>query len=213
MSISHSHRLQRRSNRTQGESHESFPVASDVPMAARRRSPDAPIRLPPRLIPILFVGNSYTFGRVDPVMSYNAANVHDLTRRDERRQSRAARILRASSVGRRSRNLQAVHGPGRSRLRRVDIGAQRRFAARSLSQHEPGRLGSPLQYRQPEVGRRRAAGLERRAAAQPKGLQREPGHFQLLHEQARGLHPTGIKAGYRDARSLNTTEGQLWGGP
>jgi hypothetical protein len=30
-------------------------------------------------IPILFMGDSYTFGRVDPVMSYNAANVHDLT--------------------------------------------------------------------------------------------------------------------------------------
>jgi len=30
-------------------------------------------------INILFVGNSYTFGRVDPVMSYNAAAVHDLT--------------------------------------------------------------------------------------------------------------------------------------
>ena len=29
---------------------------------------------------ILFVGNSYTFGRVDPVMSYNAANVTDLSR-------------------------------------------------------------------------------------------------------------------------------------
>jgi hypothetical protein len=28
---------------------------------------------------ILFVGNSYTFGRVDPVMSYNTANVRDLT--------------------------------------------------------------------------------------------------------------------------------------
>jgi hypothetical protein len=28
---------------------------------------------------ILFVGNSYTFGRVDPVLSYNAAAVHDLT--------------------------------------------------------------------------------------------------------------------------------------
>lgn len=27
----------------------------------------------------LFVGNSFTFGRVDPVMSYNASNVHDLT--------------------------------------------------------------------------------------------------------------------------------------
>jgi hypothetical protein len=30
-------------------------------------------------VAILFVGNSYTFGRVDPVMSYNAAQVHDLT--------------------------------------------------------------------------------------------------------------------------------------
>ena len=30
-------------------------------------------------VEILFVGDSYTFGRVDPVMSYNAANVHDLT--------------------------------------------------------------------------------------------------------------------------------------
>jgi len=31
-------------------------------------------------VSILFVGNSYTFGRVDPVMSYNAANVDDMTR-------------------------------------------------------------------------------------------------------------------------------------
>jgi hypothetical protein len=30
-------------------------------------------------VEVLFVGNSYTFGRVDPVMSYNAANVTDLT--------------------------------------------------------------------------------------------------------------------------------------
>jgi hypothetical protein len=30
-------------------------------------------------ISILFVGNSYTFGRADPAMSYNAANVRDLT--------------------------------------------------------------------------------------------------------------------------------------
>jgi hypothetical protein len=29
---------------------------------------------------ILFVGNSYTFGRVDPVMSYNVGNVTDMTR-------------------------------------------------------------------------------------------------------------------------------------
>jgi hypothetical protein len=30
-------------------------------------------------VKVLFVGNSYTFGRIDPVMSYNAANVQDLT--------------------------------------------------------------------------------------------------------------------------------------
>src|SRR4051812_13487823 len=30
-------------------------------------------------VKVLLVGNSYTFGRIDPVMSYNAANVHDLT--------------------------------------------------------------------------------------------------------------------------------------
>jgi len=30
-------------------------------------------------VSVLFVGNSYTFGRIDPVMSYNAANVTDLT--------------------------------------------------------------------------------------------------------------------------------------
>src|SRR5262245_49547277 len=29
---------------------------------------------------ILFVGNSYTFGRVDPVMTYNKENVDDMTR-------------------------------------------------------------------------------------------------------------------------------------
>jgi hypothetical protein len=31
-------------------------------------------------VSVLFVGNSYTFGRVDPVLTYNAANVSDLTR-------------------------------------------------------------------------------------------------------------------------------------
>lgn len=30
-------------------------------------------------VSILFVGNSYTFGRLDPVLTYNAANVRDLT--------------------------------------------------------------------------------------------------------------------------------------
>lgn len=43
-------------------------VAALAPLAARAEATK-----------ILFVGNSYTFGRVDPVMSYNAANIHDLT--------------------------------------------------------------------------------------------------------------------------------------
>jgi hypothetical protein len=30
-------------------------------------------------VSVLFVGNSYTFGRLDPVLTYNAANVRDLT--------------------------------------------------------------------------------------------------------------------------------------
>ena len=40
------------------------------------------IALPASAAPtsILFVGNSYTFGRVDPVLTYNAANVRDLTK-------------------------------------------------------------------------------------------------------------------------------------
>lgn len=40
----------------------------------------APAWLGATPVDVLFVGNSFTFGRVDPVMSYNAANVNDLTR-------------------------------------------------------------------------------------------------------------------------------------
>ncbi|SEA98384.1 hypothetical protein [Rubrimonas cliftonensis] len=50
-----------------------LPVAA--PIAAPMSAQAAPIE-------VLFVGNSYTFGRVDPVMSYNAANVADLTSPD-----------------------------------------------------------------------------------------------------------------------------------
>lgn len=47
-----------------------LPLIAALPAAAQVASP---------AIEVLFVGNSYTFGRVDPVMGYNAANVHDLT--------------------------------------------------------------------------------------------------------------------------------------
>lgn len=38
-----------------------------------------PLAAPAAPVDVLFVGNSYTFGRVDPVMSYNATHVTDLT--------------------------------------------------------------------------------------------------------------------------------------
>ena len=41
--------------------------------------PPPPPSTPAKTAKILFVGNSYTFGRLDPVMSYDAGNVHDLT--------------------------------------------------------------------------------------------------------------------------------------
>ena len=51
-------------------------LAACIPLACSLVSSAAHAADP---ISILFVGNSYTFGRVDPVMGYNAANVRDLT--------------------------------------------------------------------------------------------------------------------------------------
>lgn len=42
----------------------------------------APLALQAAPISVLFVGNSYTFGHHDPVLSYNAANVRDMTAPD-----------------------------------------------------------------------------------------------------------------------------------
>ena len=47
-------------------------AAALIAACACTAAPAAPVS-------VLFVGNSYTFGRIDPVMSYNAANVDDLT--------------------------------------------------------------------------------------------------------------------------------------
>jgi hypothetical protein len=51
-------------------------LAATCVLAAVLGTPAAHAQQP---ISVLFVGNSYTFGRVDPVMSYNAANVRDMT--------------------------------------------------------------------------------------------------------------------------------------
>ena len=52
-------------------------VAVAMALAAAMATEAVRADAPP--ISVLFVGNSYTFGRVDPVLSYNAANVRDLT--------------------------------------------------------------------------------------------------------------------------------------
>jgi hypothetical protein len=87
---------------------------------------------------VLFVGNSYTFGRVDPVMSYNAANVDRPHVRDVARQSRRLQRGRAAPVGRHPGRFKKLTDQAGPRLRRLDLGAQRRVAARALPQLEPG---------------------------------------------------------------------------
>lgn len=49
------------------------PDGDEAPCAASASESTDPLKK------ILFVGDSYTFGRVNPVMSFNASNVHDLT--------------------------------------------------------------------------------------------------------------------------------------
>ena len=50
-----------------------------LPLVVALSAPASAQTLPPE-ISVLFVGNSYTFARVNPVLSYNAANVTDLTK-------------------------------------------------------------------------------------------------------------------------------------
>ncbi|WP_394834386.1 hypothetical protein LVJ94_48590 [Pendulispora rubella] len=53
--------------------------SSSPPPSSPPPPPPPPPSQPAKPLKILFVGNSYTFGRLDPVMTYNAPNVHDLT--------------------------------------------------------------------------------------------------------------------------------------
>ena len=141
-------------------------------------------------ISILFVGNSYTFGRVDPVMSYNAANVHDLTAGVQRGQPGRRNPWEPHPVGRRAGHLQGVHRAGRPRLRRLDLGAQRGVAARPVPQHRQRRLGPARQRRVADLGRGRAAGAERRGAAAGQGQERQLPHLQRLRRTSSSASST-----------------------
>jgi hypothetical protein len=54
---------------------------SDTSSAAPAASPPVPAAWSGEPVEILFVGNSYTFGRVAPALQYNNANISDLTAR------------------------------------------------------------------------------------------------------------------------------------
>jgi hypothetical protein len=66
---------------------------------------------------VLFVGNSYTFGRLDPVLSYNAANVRDLTRRLGPLTTTNTGAAPFSNVT--GTNSYPVGTPGQTTLRRI----------------------------------------------------------------------------------------------
>ena len=116
----------------------------------------------------LFVGNSFTFGRVDPVMSYNSDNVRDLTApapgRHVREHNRLQSV-RAASLGWRSRPLRGLRQSGRPRSRCRHLGPQRRDAAGPIPQQQSCRMGFARQRREPGLGRRGAAGQQHPAAA------------------------------------------------
>ena len=118
-------------------------------------------------IEILFVGDSYTFGRVDPVMSYNAANVHDLTAAFNAADSSGTNAFEPHPWGGVPGIFKEFTDRGRAELRRVDLRAQRGLAARPVPRHRQRRVGPARQRRVAELERGRAAGPERRRRCPP----------------------------------------------
>ncbi len=166
---------------------------------------------------ILFVGNSYTFGRVDPVMSYNAANVHDLT----------APVAGTSFANTTGSNPYEPHPwggvPGIFKQFTVQAGLDYDV---SLSARNAASLRGHFLNTSP-------AGwdLQGNLAAQKwdkvvlQDLSDEPlsngggsnanqALFNFYANKIEDYIHTGISAGQDVAGTvLNTTEGQMWGGP
>ena len=148
-------------------------------------------------------------------MSYNAANVDDLTRpRPDlpdphiHRYDRHAR-LGAASVGRRAGHLQAAHRPGRPRLRRLDVDAQRRHAARPLPEHRQCRWDLRGNIACAEVGRRRAAGAERRAAAAGRGANANLPQFSAYADKIEQFIHIGAAESYRERAMYTAIYGSV----
>ena len=159
-------------------------------------------------VSVLFVGNSYTFGRVEPVMNYNAANVHDLTaafnadqpHRHQQLPARHGRLrhLRAAPLGRRAGHLQEDDRRGRPELRRVALHAQRGDAARPVPQHRQRAWDLRGNVATQDVGQRGAAGAERRAAARRRGKNANPAGFAAYANQFERFIHVGTAQNYTE---------------
>jgi hypothetical protein len=164
--------------------------------------------------PILFVGNSYTFGRVDPVMSYNAANVHDLT----------AAMNVANSTGSNPYEPHPWGGvPGIFKQFTVEAGLDYDV---SISARNAASLRGHLLNTNPAgwdllgniASQKWGAVVLQDLSDEPlpllKGANANLGIFNFYTNKLEDYIHTGIKPGQDLATDvLNTTEGQLWGGP
>jgi len=163
---------------------------------------------------ILFVGNSYTFGRVDPVMSYNAANVHDLT----------AAMNVANSGGSNPYEPHPWGGvPGIFKQFTVEAGLDYDV---SISARNAASLRGHLLNTNPAgwdllgniASQKWGAVVLQDLSDEPlpllKGANANLGIFNFYTNKLEDYIHTGIKPGQDLATDvLNTTEGQLWGGP
>ena len=166
---------------------------------------------------ILFVGNSYTFGRVDPVMGYNAANVRDLT----------APVPGSSFANTTGSNPYEPHPwggvPGIFKQFTVqagldyDVSLSARNAA-SLRGHylntNPAgwdMLGNIASRRWDQVV---LQDLSDEPLSNGGGANANRALFNFYANKIEDYIHQGIQAGQDSASFvLNTTEGQLWGGP
>ena len=140
-------------------------------------------------IEILFVGDSYTFGRVDPVMDYNAANVHDLTAAFNAADSSGTNAFEPHPWG-------GVPGIFKEFTTEAglnyDVSISARNAASLRGQFldtRQQRVGPARQRGVEELERGGAAGPERRVAAGRQGQERRQRAVPGLREPVRELHP------------------------
>jgi hypothetical protein len=166
---------------------------------------------------ILFVGNSFTFGRVDPVMSYNAAKVHDLT----------APVPGSSFVDTNGSRLYEPHPWGgvagifKEFTLQVgldyDVSLSARNAA-SLRGHYMNTnpagwdmLGNLASQKWDQVV---LQDLSDEPLTQGRGANANTPLFNFYATKIEDYIHQGIQAGLDSASfELVTTEGQLWGGP